>query len=573
MADFFVQRNPPYQRPGKVFLLPPYRARVGCCLLAAALIALPGCHAPSLGRASSAARSNEALLRKTAEAHARYSAGVVFEFREDVDSALVEFERAAMLDPGDETMILDVSRRFLHYKKPEKALEVLQAAALAPGASGAVFARLGVVYAQLGRADESLKASRTAIATDPKSLAGYQTVFLIYLQQNQTAEALAVLDQAEKVKGVDAGFLAGLADLYLTLAIQQPKQKAAAHARALGVLERAEKAPGGSTTLNLKLAEGFQSVGARDRATALYAATLKTLADSPEVRERVRAKLAEIYLRGSDRSKAVELLEEIAEDDPTNAQAQFFLGSLAYEDKRFEVAVDHLGKAVLLMPDFEQAYYDLAAAHLALDKPASALEVLDRARAKWRAGFLLEYLNGTALIQQKAYRQAVERFIVAEIIAEASAPERLTEGFYFQLGAAHERNGDSAQAERCFEKALAISPSFAEAQNYLGYMWVEQGRNLDKAFDLIQKAVDAEPENAAFLDSLGWALFKLGKPAEALKHIEKAVRLNKEPDATLYDHLGDIHQALGHADQAREAWKKSVDAEDNPVVRRKLEGK
>jgi tetratricopeptide (TPR) repeat protein len=557
----------------------PSRAQLSSLALGLVLLALAGCQSPATGNVEGAkgqaskARQSEAQLRRAAQAHAHYSAGIIAELNDDSDTALAEFEQAARIDPYDQEMVLEVTRRFLQLKKPEKALEILQAAASLPGVSGDVYARLGAVYAQLGRTEESLRACRKAIDAAPRLLAGYQTIFLNHLQHNQTTEAFAVLDQAARVKGVDAEFLVGVSDLYLTLALQVPKEKEEAHRRALATLERAQKADGVDTGLKLKMAEAYQSVGARDRATALYADALKELADTPEVRGRVRAKLAEMYLRGSDREKALELLQEIAKDDPTNGQAQFFLGSLAYEDKRFEAAADHFSKTILLLPQFEQAYYDLAACHLALNRTAEALATLDKARAKFAASFMLEYLNGMAFMEQKAYRQAVERFTAAEVIAEATAPKRLTELFYFQMGAAYERNGDFERAERYFEKCLALSPSFAEAQNYLGYMWAEQGRNLEKALELIRKAVAAEPENAAFLDSLGWVLFKLGRPGEALVEIEKSVKLNKEPDPTLYDHLGDIQQALGNLDKAREAWQKSLELQDDPKVRKKLEGK
>jgi tetratricopeptide (TPR) repeat protein len=107
--------------------------------------------------------------------------------------------------------------------------------------------------------------------------------------------------------------------------------------------------------------------------------------------------------------------------------------------------------------------------------------------------------------------------------------------------------------------------------NYMGYMWAEHGLKLDQAKVLIEKAVKAEPKNAAYLDSLGWVLFKLNQPKEALGHILKAVELSEEPDPTLLDHLGDVYAALNQPDKAREAWKKSVSLEPNEQVKKKLD--
>ena len=102
-------------------------------------------------------------------------------------------------------------------------------------------------------------------------------------------------------------------------------------------------------------------------------------------------------------------------------------------------------------------------------------------------------------------------------------------------------------------------------------MWAEHGIKLDKARELIEKAVKTEPKNAAYLDSLAWVLFKLNQPKEALTYALKAVELCDPPDATLYDHVGDIYAALKQLDKAREAWRKSLSIEQNADVRKKLD--
>src|SRR6185295_3678087 len=153
----------------------------------------------------------------------------------------------------------------------------------------------------------------------------------------------------------------------------------------------------------------------------------------------------------------------------------------------------------------------------------------------------------------------------------AKDPDRLDHRFYFQAGAAAERIGNRAQAEVYFEKCIALSTNFSPALNYLGYMWAEKGEKLDKARELIERALKVEPDSAAYLDSMGWVLFKQNQPKEALEYIQKALKLIEEPDATLLDHLGDIYAALNQKDKAREAWSKSLSVEKNEAVQKKLD--
>jgi len=508
---------------------------------------------------------------KLAQAHAHFAAGVIHDMNEETEAALEEFYKAALNDIENEDLVLEVTRRLLQNKQPEKALELLTRATGQPNASGALFARLGLVYSQLGKTEQAIAADRIAIKRSPQSLAGYQNLFLNCLQNKQEQEALKVLEDAAKQPHADAEFLLNLAELYGNYLLQFPAQKQKVSPKALALLNRAAQVKPISPGLRLRLADDFASFGDSSRAAQLYLELLKQLPDLPAVRERVHAKLANIYLRESDHKRAAEQLEAVIRDDPTNAQAYYWLGVLAYSDKKPAVAADYFSKTLLLGPDFEPAYYDMALAQISLDKADDALATLEKARKKFQQSFPMELWTGLAYVRQKNYAAALRHFTAAEVIAKATDPSRLNEEFYFQIGAAHERTGDLATAESYFEKCLRLAPNSAEAQNYLGYMWAEHGIKLEQARELIEKAVKTEPKNAAYLDSLAWVLFKLNQPKEALKYELKAVELSTEPDATVYEHLGDIYSGLGQPAKASEAWRKSMSLEPNDQVRKKLE--
>lgn len=515
--------------------------------------------------------ASDKSVEKLAEAHAHYSAGVIHDMNEESEAALQEYYQAALDDPSDESLALEVARRFLQNKQPEKAVEVLNRCAGRSDASGAIFARLGFAYSQLGKTSDAIAANKMAIKRSPKELVGYQNLFLNYVQNKQNAEALKVLDEAARQQNVDVEFLAALSELYANFITQSPAQKDAVRPKALAILNRAEKLNPSSPQTRLQLAEGFNTLGDYNKAAQLYLDLLKSLPDLPLIRERVHAKLTDIYLKNEDRKHAVEELQAIVRDDPMNPQAYYFLGSIASEDRKFPEAVDYFNKTVTLKPDFAQAYYEMALAQIQMNKAGEALATLDKARQKFAENYLLEFCSGMAYSGQKDYGEAIKHYTSAEIMAKATDPSRLTEFFYFQFGAAYERKGDFAEAEKQFQKCLQLKPDFAGALNYLGYMWAEHGMKLEQARDLIEKAVKLEPKNAAYLDSMGWVLYKLSKPKEALDYLLKAVQLSEEPDATVFDHLGDIYAALNQKDKAREAWQKSVSLEANDTIKKKIE--
>ena len=295
----------------------------------------------------------------------------------DIAAALDEYYQAARTDPGDEGLVLDVSRRLLQGKQFDKALEVVSRAAARPGASGAVFARLGLIYAELGKTEQSVAANRTAIKRAPELLAGYRNLFLTYLQGKQPAEAMAVLDEAARQPSTDPEFLMGVCELYINLGMQVPAQKEKAQAKALEVLNRVVRLNPQTAALRLMLADSFNVLGETSKAAQIYLDLLNRLPDvPPDLRERVHAKLTEIYLRASDHKHAVEQLEAIVQENPANPAAYYYLGTLAFEDKKWDQAAEHFSKTILLSPDFEQAYYDLATSQLDLKQTRQALATL-----------------------------------------------------------------------------------------------------------------------------------------------------------------------------------------------------
>lgn len=533
-----------------------------------------GCgSAPPKGNSGSAIkreRAADAAAEKRAEAHAHYAAGVIREMNNEQQAATDEYYQAALMDPNDEDLVVETSRRLLQSKQPERALTLLLRAAADPSASGQVYARLGLVYSQLGKADQAIAANRAAIRKSPALLAGYHNLFLAYLTGKHPQEALSVIDEAARQPKPDADFLAGVAELYMSLGAQVPAQKDATKAKALLALNRAAKLSPVTPLQRLKLADGFNLLGEPDKAAQLYLEVLKQPPDLPLIEERVRANLTNIYLRSSDHKRATEQLQAILRDDPTNPQAHYYLGRLALEDKKPAEAADHFSKTVLLSPELESGYYFLALAQMDMDQGSQALATLGKARQKFAQSFDLEFYTGLALSRQKSYAEALQHYVAAEVIAQATDPQQLREGFYFQMGAAYERKGDYTQAENYFEKCLQLAPEFVEAMNYLGYMWAEHGEKLDKARELIEKALKAEPKNAAYLDSLAWVLFKQKQAQEALPYALKAAELSEKPDATVYDHLGDIYEALKQPEKAREAWRKSISLEPSEEVSKKL---
>jgi len=510
-------------------------------------------------------------MKRRAEAHAHYANAVVLELQHRRSASLTEFRKAAELLPEDEELVWDVSRKFVAAGQPDIATELLRQAADRPGASALTWARLSAAELQAGEPERALAAAQQAVELDPAMLQGYQGLFLARLQAGQLKEAKAVLDLAAPYGAGNPEFLIQLSELYGVVGAHNPAERESIESTRANLLDQAATCSIDQDMLRVRLADGYASLGRNDRAAELYQEALETMPDSPRIRDIVRSKLTEAYLRGRDPSRARGQLERLLKADPTNVRVCYLLGSLAYQMGDLPAARDYFERVIVLRPEFEQAYYDLAAALINLDLNDEAEKVLEKARHKFPQSFAMEMLSGLVHMRREEPVAAMKHFTSAEIMAQATDPERLTEFFYFQYGAASEQAGEYAAAERHLRKSLELDPDFAPAQNYLGYMWTDRGEHLEEARALIEKAVQTDPQNAAYLDSLGWVLFKLNRPQEALAEILKAIDHLDEPDPVVYEHLGDIHAQLGDTRQAAEAWRKAYELEPTEKLREKIE--
>jgi len=140
---------------------------------------------------------------------------------------------------------------------------------------------------------------------------------------------------------------------------------------------------------------------------------------------------------------------------------------------------------------------------------------------------------------------------------------------YFLRGDAYGREKKYDEAEAQFKKVLAITPQSAAALNYLGYMNADRDVRLEESLNYIKLAVSLDPTNGAYLDSLGWAYFKLGKYDLAEENLTKAsLRMGSDP--TVQDHLGDLYQKTGRLKLAAAHWERAV-AEWNKTIAPEVE--
>ncbi|WP_339108489.1 tetratricopeptide repeat protein [Thioclava sp. GXIMD4216] len=180
---------------------------------------------------------------------------------------------------------------------------------------------------------------------------------------------------------------------------------------------------------------------------------------------------------------------------------------------------------------------------------------------------------GDMLRREQRFAEAADAY--QQALSRLQSPQPRDWFVYYAAGIADERSDKWDRAEGEFRKALELNPGQPSVLNYLGYSYVEKGENLDEALKMIRQAVKASPDSGYIIDSLGWALFRLGRYDEAVKEMEKAITL-ESVDPLVNDHLGDAYWAVGRKREAQFQWKRAIafgpgEDVDMDRVKRKLE--
>lgn len=257
----------------------------------------------------------------------------------------------------------------------------------------------------------------------------------------------------------------------------------------------------------------------------------------PDLTEAVLLAAGNLELQGQH-AMAISTYELIESGKPAYVAAALGRAEALIADGRSDAAIEALQQLATAQPDLIEVWVSLGDTLRRAEKFVDAITAYDRAVALIEKPgpdhWVIFYARGICLERQKAW--------------------------------------DKAEAD--FRKALALSPDQAQVLNYLGYSYLEKNTNLDEAMSMIERAAKARPDEGAIIDSLGWALYRLGRYPDAEVQMETAIQL-MPVDSVVNDHLGDVYWAVGRKREAEFQWKRALSfkpetEEESARIRRKL---
>ncbi len=273
------------------------------------------------------------------------------------------------------------------------------------------------------------------------------------------------------------------------------------------------------------------------------------------------------YLR-KDYARATSLLTpRLWDADGLNSQAFNLLAQIARDQEDWSgglrLSREVFGKSAKKTPNVRATY-----AEFLLRSPEAA----DKAEGEKVLAALAAADKAGVLAAADAWQRLEQFGRAADVARKGLERDKEDPELLFRLAASLEREKKVGESEAAFEALLKIRGDHAAGMNYLGYMWADRGENLPRALELIRKAVDLDPSNGAYLDSLGWVYFRLNRLDKAEENLRAASSLNPD-DATVEEHLGDLWEKKGDLEKARDSWKRALTLKPEPENKLRLEEK
>src|SRR5881397_1334705 len=525
---------------------------------------------------------------RKAGALAHFIEGMTFEENGEMDQALEAYRKVLNVDPGQSELSSRVAALLIQQEDFPQAIDILKDAIKANPNDAEPYRQLAFIYAKyLKKTDQAVDYANRAIALNPRDIEAYQRLVEIEFAAGEEKKALEVLDRAAKVRSDDASFWTRLGKLYAAILFKPDSlPKPDELKRVNEIFKKAAEHANDDPTALKDVADYYASSQQLKEAIPLYLRVLELQPDDANARE----KLATGFILTNQRGKAVEMLEQIIKEHPDKYQPYDLLAQVLDEEARslqranrideakatFAKVAANYDQSLLINPNHPTTYLHLAELLVGpLKDAARAVQLLTEARRRFPGAPEIVYYLAISQREAKQSQQAVATF--EEALHEAQLDQDddvINAKFYFNYGAAAEQAGLYDKAADLLRKSIALDPANStEACNYLGYMWADHNMNLDEAETMIERALEKEPNNASYLDSLGWVEFRKGKFDQALNNLLSAAKTADHDDPVIFEHIGDAYFKLNRLSEALESWQKALALDPkNKNLAEKVEG-
>jgi tetratricopeptide (TPR) repeat protein len=465
--------------------------------------------------------AKEALRRAPGEMTYRRNLADIYAGAFELDAAAEQFEEIIKRDSSQVDAWYNLARIY-QVRKPLRSLEVFEQILQRFGPDWDVLLQTAEIYSKMGKFDKSAEALRQMGTIDPGNRALQENLAQAYVRAGKFDEALAVYAGLRERHPEDLGLRAEVAGVYL----------------AQGAYPRA--------------AEEFDAILSQDTVSV-----------------EVKLHIGEMYFgqMGKDSTLAPltrTIFERIAAQHPADWRAYWFLGAVGTLMRDDSLAVQSFKKVTELASWNADAWVYLSSVFLGKNNFAEVARVLETALKVLPDDFRVNFFLGVS------YSRLGRNLDAVRVLEKARQLNPRDVDVIAQLALVYDSMKKFEESDALYEEAIRIDGANHLVLNNYAYSLAERNAQLERALTYARKAVETQPDNPSYLDTIGWIYFRLGQYTEAEQYVKQAISKG-EVSAVVYEHLGDIYYKMNQKDLAMEHWQMALKLDEaNAPLRDKI---
>jgi tetratricopeptide (TPR) repeat protein len=425
------------------------------------------------------------------------------------DLAVKEFERIVQIDSNNVDGLYNLARLY-QTNRPLKALEIYERILDRTGDEWEILLQAAETYNSIGRYDAAAEKFKHMLELDPSNKVLQRQLAETYGRAGKFPEAQALLEGILETDPKNVEALSSLADVYM---------------------------------------EQHQY----DRALPMYQKLLLQERQNPEVRLRIGI----AYIGQADRDstfvdKAKPVFEQLNKDIPNDWRPNYYLGVIAVRQSKDSVAREYFERVTTLAAWNGDAWWYLGSSYFDKGEYQKLVDAMLKAEKNLPKDYRIPFLLGLGYSRMDQNELAITA--LRRSLALKPDDMNTLSTLALTLDGLHRYE----ESDSLYERALKLDPQSHLVMNNYGYSLAERGLQLERALRMSLQAIDAEPNNDSYLDTVGWVYFKLGRYDEAHKYISKAITAGGA-SATVYEHMGDIQFKMGEKKKAEQFWKQALE--------------
>ncbi len=435
------------------------------------------------------------------------------------DEAVAEYRKLLEHHPDDINTYYRLASLHARNGEYEKSNDVYQEIIDRTGPQRTIYYQMFQNYSSMNDEENAIKQLENIRELEPGNLGIIQTLSQYYLQAGEPEKAFEAINEALDRNPDDPETLVNLADLYI---------------------EEEEYEKGGEI-LTTVVSDTLMDHNHKLEIGQFLLSRFASNRDNEELREATR-----------------NVVSTITEQHPDQGHAHVIAAEFYELVEEWEKVRHHLTETTSLMPDNASAWQQRLQALYMEEDYEEAIYVGKEADEHVPDDALIQFFTGSAYLLTDQEEQAIEWLQSA---AEMPSRRNMRSMIFGSLGDAFSAADQWDQARDAYNQAIELDENNDVALNNFAYYMAEENENLEKAKEYSERALSIEPENAAYLDTMGWIYFKLGEYEEAKNYIRQSLETG-EASATVKEHMGDVYEKLGEDDKARKWWERALEKDD-----------